>query len=193
MRSLPIEVTAGPRADILACVRRVPGIHLRSVERQTGLPLGQVLYHLDRLERMGLVVSLRDAGFRRYFVASEVPRGEKRVLMALRHTVPRHVLVALLERGPLAHKDLQSIVGTAGSTLTFHLQRLREAGVLERAREDAATRYHVAQPEVAKRILIYHRESFQDAEVDRFARAELARLLGAGGGEVASRSVPIGF
>jgi predicted transcriptional regulator len=189
MRSLPVEVTDGPRADILQCVQRFPGVHLRSIERQTSLPLGQVLYHLDRLERMGLVVSMRDAGFRRYFVASEVSRGEKPVLMALRHTVPRRVVLALLERGSLAHKDLQAIVGTAGSTLTFHLQRLAEAGVLERAREGLATRYQVAQPEVARRVLVYYRESFQDPEVDRFARAELARLLAG----VASRSVPIGF
>lgn len=192
MRSLPVEVKEGPRAEILRCVQRFPGVHLRSVERRTRLPLGQVLYHLDRLERMGLVVSMRDAGFRRYFVASEVSRGEKPVLMALRHAVPRRILIALLERGPLAHKDLQSIVGTAGSTLTFHLQRLSEAGVLDRVREGLGTRYQVARPEVARRILVYYRESFQDPEVDRFARVELSRLLGADE-DVASRAVPIGF
>src|SRR5581483_82960 len=124
MRSLEPVVTEGPRADILRLVRRVPGAHLRGIERMTGLPLGQVLYHLDRLERMGLLVSVKDWGFRRYFVAADVDRREKRILGALRHDVPRRVALALLRSPGLAHKDLQAIVGVAGSTLSFHLQRL---------------------------------------------------------------------
>ena len=132
MRSLAPEVTAGPRTNILECITRTPGIHLRSVERATSLPLGQVLYHLDRLERMGLVVSSKDAGFRRYFLAHEVGRSEKRYLSALRHEVPRRILLILLETGRQTHKELQAALQVAGSTLSFHLQRARAGGASAR-------------------------------------------------------------
>lgn len=176
MRSLVPEVTSGPRAKILRCVLDRPGIHLREVEREARLPLGQVLYHLDRLERMGILVSTRDAGFRRYYPAHDVGRGEKRFLAALRHEVPRHVLLALLERGRANHKELQEALRVAPSTLSFHLARLLSSGVVTRERIGTANVYSVSEPDLVRRELLYYRESFRDAEVDRFARRELARL-----------------
>jgi predicted transcriptional regulator len=176
MRTLTPDVTKGPRADILACVSAVPGIHLRSVERETALPLGQVLYHLDRLERMGLVVSARDAGFRRYYLSRDVARGEKRYLAALRHEVPRRVLLILLASPRQNHRELQGAVGVAGSTLSFHLQRLLTSGVLLRERAGTANFYSIAEPATVRRSLVYYRESFRDPEVDRYVRAQLDRL-----------------
>jgi len=176
MRTLPIDVTAGPRASLLRCVQDVPGIHLRKIERETRLPLGQVLYHLDRLERMGLLVSARDGGFRRYFPARDVGRVEKRFLGALRQQIPRRVLLALLEGGPQPHKDLQERIGVAASTLSFHLQRLVSGGVVLRERAGTANIYSLADAAAIRRELIFYRESFRDAEVDRYVRAQLERL-----------------
>jgi DNA-binding MarR family transcriptional regulator len=178
MRSLAPDVTEGPRADILECVSRTPGAHLRGIERMTGLPLGQVLYHLDRLERMGLVVSSKDAGFRRYYLTKDVGRNEKRYLAALRHAVPRRIVLALLETPGLTHKDLTPLLGVAGSTLSFHLERLLASGVLVREKVGAALRYRVSDPDVARWELIFYRESFADPEVDRFVKRVLASLPG---------------
>lgn len=173
MRSIEPQVTRGPRADILQLVARVPGAHLRGIERMTGLPLGQVLYHLDRLERMGLVVSARDWGFRRYFVASDVDRREKKLLGALRHDAPRRIALALLERGALAHKDLQALVGVAGSTLSFHLQRLVASGVLQRERVGTSNVYRLVDPALMRHEIIFYRESFEDPAVDAYVRRTL--------------------
>jgi predicted transcriptional regulator len=168
-------MTEGPRSEIFAVVARVPGAHLRGIERMTGLPLGQVLYHLDRLERMGLLVSTRDWGFRRYFVARAVDRREKKFLGALRHDVPRRIVIALLERTGRTHKDLQEEVGVAGSTLSFHLQRLLATGVLERERQGPSHVYHVTDAALMRHELIFYRESFADPAVDRFVHDALAR------------------
>ena len=176
MRSLAPHVTEGPRADILACVTKTPGAHLRGIERMTGLPLGQVLYHLDRLERMGLVASSKDAGFRRYYLTKDVGRSEKKYLAALRHEVPRRLVITLLETPGLAHKDLQNVLGVAGSTLSFHLERLLASGVLRRQKVGGAQQYVVAEPETARWELVFYRESFGDPEVDRFVRRVLGTL-----------------
>ncbi len=176
MRSLAPDVTEGPRADILECVTRTPGAHLRGIERMTQLPLGQVLYHLDRLERMGLVVSSKDAGFRRYYLTKDVGRSEKKYLAALRHEVPRRLVITLLQTPGLAHKDLQAILGVAGSTLSFHLERLLASGVLVRHKAGPSHQYAVADPAMARWELVYYRESFADEEVDRYVKRVLGRL-----------------
>lgn len=196
MRTLPPEVTPGPRSDILACVVENPGIHLRGIERHTALPLGQVLYHLDRLERMGLVASHRDRGFRRFFSPAVVSRSEKPILSALRHEVPRRVVLGLLEAPGLAHKDLQRLTGVAGSTLSFHLQRLVESGVLLRTRASGATAYALADPDLAERDLQRYARSLHDPAVDRFVASQAAVAVpvheGASAG-VPSQGVPIAF
>ena len=184
MRSLPIDVPAeGARAAILQCVQEVPGIHLRQIERETQLALGQVLYHLDRLEKMGLLVSVRDAGFRRYFGAHDVSRQDKTFVAALRQEMARRVQLALLEDGPMTHGELQSRLGVAASTLSFHLQRLAGAGVVDRERVGSANRYALADPEATRRALVLYRGSFRDPEVDRYVRGVLARLPPPASGE----------
>lgn len=178
MRSLPIDVSAGPRAAILRCVAETPGIHLRQIERETGLALGQVLYHLDRLEKMGVMVSARDAGFRRFFVSRDVARADKPFVAALRQDLARRAQLALLRDGPLAHKDLQARMGVAASTLSFHLQRLLAAGILMREPGEAGKGnvYALVDAEATRRALVFYRESYRDPEVDRYVRSVLERL-----------------
>lgn len=186
MRSLPIDVPAtGPRAAILRCVQEVPGIHLRQIERETQLALGQVLYHLDRLERMGVLVSVRDAGFRRYFAAHDVARQDKAFVAALRQEVPRRIQLTLLTLGAATHGELQSRLGVAASTLSFHLQRLANADVVARTRAGNANVYSLADAEATRRALVLYRESFRDPEVDRYVRGVLDRLPAPGAGGVA--------
>jgi len=175
MRLLEPEVGNAARRRLYEHVLAHPGVHLRELERATQLPLGQVLYHLDRLERMGLVASARENGFRRYYDAATVSRHEKPLLAALRHEVPRRIVLALLERPGLAHKELLDVAAVAGSTLTFHLQRLLAAGVLvaDRASAGVGPRYSLADPALAKRELAYYRASFDDPDVDRAVGAWL--------------------
>lgn len=176
MRSLQPDVPEGPRSDILACVRQVPGIHLRGIERATDLPLGQVVYHLDRLQRMGLIASQRDRGFRRFYTTRDVDRGEKRWIAALRHKTPRQIVLELLRRPGQTHKSLRDAVGVAGSTLTFHLQRLVEADVLRRERAGAAVVYEVANREAVLEVLAQRHDTFADPDVARFVREAGLRI-----------------
>ena len=176
MRSLPIDVVAGPRAELLRCIQECPGIHLRQIERETSLALGQVLYHLDRLERMGVVVSTREAGFRRFYRSHDVARGEKPFVGALRQPLPRQIQLILLELGPQPHKDLQARVNVAASTLSFHLQRLVSAGAIVRERVGTQNFYALADPDGTRRALVLFRGSFRDPEVDRYVRALLDSL-----------------
>jgi len=176
MRSLPIDVAAGPRAKILRCIQECPGIHLRQIERDTSLALGQVLYHLDRLERMGVVVSSREGGFRRFYRSHDVARGEKPFIGALRQPLPRAIQLALLDEGPRTHKELQARAKVAASTLSFHLQRLVSAGIIVRERVGTQNVYALADPDATRRAVIRFRGSFRDPEVDRYVGALLESM-----------------
>lgn len=162
------------RRDIYELIRRSPGVHLRGVERGLGLSFGQVLYHLENLERNGLVDVRKDGGFKRYFVKNQVGRQEKDLISMFRHDLPRRIAIMLLMKPGLAHHEMLDRLGVSPSTLSFHLQKMVEQDVLTRDRRGVERAYRVKDERTAAKVLVMHRESFRDATVDRFTDLWLA-------------------
>lgn len=81
-------------------------------------------------------------------------------------------MLLLLDPG-LSHRELAAHVPVTGSTLSFHLGKMVESGVLEREVRGNERRYRVADELTASRALVLYRESFHDPLVDRFAETWL--------------------
>lgn len=172
---LSVEV----RRRIFRLIEEFPGLHVREIQRLCEEEYPLVDYHLRVLEARGLVASLEEGGYKRYYPAGpQAGRSyallEKQVLAALRQSVPRRILLALLE-GPLRHRELVGRVGVSKSTASYHLFRLRRAGVL-RFLEPTKEHALVDQALVA-RMLTEHRphrsgiDSFADAWLDLYRRS----------------------
>jgi DNA-binding transcriptional ArsR family regulator len=157
------------RREIYDFIKRSPGTHLRGIEREVKLPFGQVLYHLDSLEKHGLVSAKKDGGFKRYFVKHLVGRHEKDYLANLRHDLPRHVAILLLLAPDLSHHEILDYFDVSPSTLSFHLNKMVEAGIVVRREAGNENFYRVADERIAAKVLVLYRESYQDPVVDRFA------------------------
>lgn len=171
MRDNPDVLALPSRRAIFDHIRLVPGAHLRGIERELTMPFGQVLYHLDYLERHGLIVTRKDGGFKRYFVTNLVGRQEKGYIAAFRHEVPRKVAVLLLLDPGMTHRQLGAHLPVTGSTLSFHLAKMTEAGILARVPVEHEHRYQIVDEMTAAKALVYYRESYRDPVVDRFAEA----------------------
>lgn len=156
------------RRAIFEQVRDRPGIHLRAIHRATGLSFGQLLHHLHRLTANGDLAVRKDGRFSRYFIAGSFPMTSKRVLGILRHEVPRKVVVMLICRPDLPHAALLEHLGVSPSTLSFHLGRMVEAGVLTRTPHGREVAYRVVDEALCARLLVLHRESFECPVTDRF-------------------------
>lgn len=124
------------RRRILSLVNAYPGLHLRELQRRAETSSMLVEYHLNVLERMGLVTSVEEGGYRRFFPAkgASVPLGrtEKRWLGLLRQQVPLGIALYLIEHEGAAHKDLADVVPVTKSTLTYHLKNMEAAGFIVR-------------------------------------------------------------
>ena len=132
------------RRRILELVRQYPGLHLREIQRQVTTSAMLAEYHLNLLEEWGLVVSVAEKNYRRFFPTSELPGAlsaeEKSALGLLRQTVPLGIILLLLERGDLNHGQIASLLNLSKSTLTYHLKRLEAAGIVGRAESGRAFR-----------------------------------------------------
>lgn len=139
------EARSNIRNALYAAVRRYPGIHVRGLERYVGVSAPLVLYHLKRLLAEGFVESHDQRGYARYFPtakkkASRVTKRDLALVGVLREEVPLHVVLLLLDAGPLAHADLVDRLGIAKSTLSYHLAKLAEVGIVEREPGSARVR-----------------------------------------------------
>lgn len=124
------------RRRVLELVRQYPGLHLRELQRQLDTSAMLAEYHLNLLEKWGLVTSLEEKNYRRFYPNSELPRPlpaeDKRALGLLRQTIPLGIILLLLERGPQSHGLITEILGLRKSTLTYHLKLLEDTGVIKR-------------------------------------------------------------
>ncbi len=55
------------REILLDIIEKNPGLHFRELQRRSGLAIGQLEYHLYRMERDKTIVSRRDGRLLRYF------------------------------------------------------------------------------------------------------------------------------
>ena len=168
------------RRHIYEHILHTPGTHLRGVHRAVRLPFGQVLYHLNYLEKLDLVVVKKDGKFSRYFVKNLIGRKEKDVISVLRHEVPRTISILLLFRKEQSHKQILEHVAVSPSTLSFHLAKMVDAQVVAREQRGRESLYRLVEEDVVVKTLIRHRASFQCGVVDRFCAVFEAFAVGEG-------------
>lgn len=148
------------RKRVYDAVRRYPGIHLREIERQTKVSAPLAQYHLRKLADEAFVEAREQGGYTRFYPtekgkSARVVEADLPALALLREEVPLHIALLLLDLGPLAHGDLTEKAGVAKSTLSYHLAKLAEAGLVERAPGTAAVRL-VDRERVYRLLLAYN-------------------------------------
>lgn len=156
------------RRNIFAYVSKYPGCHMRKIQRDLDLGMGQAEYHLNFLEEQELLASQTSGNKKRYYVADEVHYPHRKVLGILRQNVPRNIILIVLENQPLSFGDILNQLDISKSTLSFHLKKLEKAGILKVVKEGRQKVYAVKDHKNMVQILITYRSSFLDNAVERF-------------------------
>ncbi len=162
----------GVRNRLHEAISGSPGLHFRELQRRTGIAVGSLQYHLDFLERVHLVRRVKEGKFVRYYSVRGEQLGEgQRTLSLLRQESIRRIVLFLLSPAP--HKannlDISKGIGLSPSTVSWHLQKLLEAGIVVKEQRGREAYFVVANPGQAGQLLVQHRKSFFDELVDNFA------------------------
>ncbi len=109
-----------------------PGTHIAAIVDAVDVSRSTVRYHLDVLEEAGLVAGETICGKHRY-----APAGHDLSTAAALYDEPaREVLDGVARYEPVSVSGLAAAVDRAPSTVSHHLDRLSDAGLLERVRAD---------------------------------------------------------
>ncbi len=130
------------REEILHTLKREPGLCFQDIQERVGLAPGTTKWHLDKLERSSFLSSTRDGRHTRFY-----PRGmdkrEVRAVVALRDP-SRLMIVRMVERNPgMNQGDIANATGLAQSTVSHHLTRLAEEGIVDKRRDGRSVRYYL--------------------------------------------------
>jgi DNA-binding transcriptional ArsR family regulator len=157
------------RRRILAYVRANPGLHLRGLAEKLSIPVSTLEYHCYQLTRHGHLATRESAGFKAFYPGEGMDRRDKDILYLVRHDAPRRICTHLLLHPGATPGDLKAVVGVSAPTLSFHLKKMRDAGLMREEPDGRTKRLYVTDPERVANLLVTYKGSFLDDAVDRFS------------------------
>jgi predicted transcriptional regulator len=122
-----------------------PGISFVELLEETKISRGALTYHLALMRCSGKIVLLESHGTTSYFENSDrYNRGEREVLKYLRQETDRKILFSLAKTPLLSRRDFEKILGVSGPTVTWHMKRLIDDGLLSIRKDGRFSRYSLS-------------------------------------------------
>lgn len=119
------------RSELAAVVAENPGVPLATLSDRLDVPRSTVRYHVRVLEEEDELETANVLGRRRLFPAGE----NTELVAALADEGTRRIVTALTRIQPATGSRIADETGKANSTVSYHLDRLAAAGVVERDRD----------------------------------------------------------
>lgn len=122
------------RKEIYDAIHQPPGTYASDLQEAYDIHRSTLRYHLGILEREGLISSKTIFGELWYY-PSESDANELRA--ALNNDTTGEIVTAIARLEPVSVTDLASEVERSPSTVSYHLERLEDEGLIEQERRSA--------------------------------------------------------
>lgn len=112
-----------------------PGVHLRSIQRITGLSMGVIQYYLHSLEKIPEVESLKLGRNKHFFVLSYKFTDEEKVFRSLMQNENiKNILliVSSFEDHGCTQKQISELLGISKALTSYYIKNLQKYGVIEK-------------------------------------------------------------
>lgn len=147
-------------------IEEFPGIRYRELLRMTDLSNGVLAYHLAALEKENIVLVERQKRVTRYYPVN-TPENELQTIKYIRHRPVREIISFLMVHEYCTFGELVRIMEKAPSTVSTHLKRLKEAGIVS-VRYGETNLYSLSDVELVSEVVSKYKETFSDAIVDSY-------------------------
>jgi DNA-binding MarR family transcriptional regulator len=131
------------RLQVFKYIEYNPGAHLRKISKDLRLAMGDTQYHLGILEKSGKIRSRKINFYRRYYPVSIPGEKEEMILAFLRQETAKDILIYLMEHPHSTQSDLAGFKHYSSPTMSWHMSRLIEAGIVSKSREGKKIRYSI--------------------------------------------------
>jgi predicted transcriptional regulator len=120
------------RKKIYNFIAENPGLNLSKIAELLNMGISLAEYHLLYLEKNESIISIKEEGYKRYYVKStKLGIPERKILALMRQELPLKIVLLLLKHTNLKHKELLEHFDIAPSTLSYHLHKLLQDNVID--------------------------------------------------------------
>jgi predicted transcriptional regulator len=126
--------TEDTRLQIYITISKNPGLHLSKIAEILHMSPPLAKYHLEALEKEDFIISTKDEKgyYKRYYLKdSGVGTEEKQIMALLRQEQLLKIVLLLYRHTRLQHGALVERLTISPATLSYHLNKLVENGVIE--------------------------------------------------------------
>jgi DNA-binding MarR family transcriptional regulator len=134
------------RREIYEFISQNSGLHMRDISRKLNVPFTSLKYHLNYLEKKGFIISRDDGKYSRYFISLEIGEKEKRILNCLRKKTTLHIILWFFIAVQCSQKDISRFLEKHPTTISFHLRKMIQAGIIEQVSIDKGVIYNEIPP-----------------------------------------------
>jgi len=151
------------RGLVYEYIRNHPGTHVRGMAKELRLATGDLQYHLLWLERHGFVETKRSGFYRYVFPTMVFEEEEEALLGVLSQETPREIILRLIEDPGMTQADLARSIQHSQPTVSWHMERLVQSGVVRKNKASRASTYEVAadREDVLRFIRSYHPSTWE--------------------------------
>jgi predicted transcriptional regulator len=103
----------------------------------------------------------------RYYIVN-IPKEESDIIGCFRNKVTRKIAIFILQHNSCTFNEIVDHINKAPSTVSWHLKRLRDAGIISIIPGEKHQLYTVVDEEVIANILYKYKESFVDKVVNNY-------------------------
>jgi predicted transcriptional regulator len=158
-----------PKKMLVIHINNIPGIRYRELLRLTGLSNGVLAYHLSALEKSSQIRVDRQRENRttRYYSIS-IPTRESDILRQLRNNVSRQIIKFILDDDLCTFNEIVEHLGKAASTVSWHLKRLKQEGLISVRYGGEYQLYQLMNRELVYEVISKYKKSFVDIIVNNY-------------------------
>lgn len=131
------------RDKIFAYISNNPGSHLRKIARELKISLSTLRYHLDQLEKNGLIVSQKQYNLKIYFVSGKLKPEERALTQLLQQKRFRDIILILVESPGSTFSQIAQRLSMSHSTASKYINILEDRKILSHEKVGRKKRYRI--------------------------------------------------
>ncbi|MGD1837365.1 MAG: winged helix-turn-helix transcriptional regulator, partial [Nitrososphaeraceae archaeon] len=142
------------REKITNFITLSPGIRYRELLRLTNVSNGVLSYHLNSLSYSGKIkVNRFNNRVTRYY-SNSISESELDLLGFLRQSTSRDIILFIAKNNKCTFNDILIYIKKVPSTVSWHLNRLKESGIIIVKKKDTVNTYLLAiDPQLLQELL----------------------------------------
>jgi len=122
------------RRKIYSFISKNPGLHLREISRRTNIPKSTINYHINYLEKLGLITEKIEGEFKYIYASKKIGSKDKEILGLLRKEIPCKIFLYLIFSLACSQSDLCKELELSPSTISYHIKKMIDMEIIEEAR-----------------------------------------------------------